>query len=60
MISIFVLASVITSILYSLLVFCGIILGMSYMLIYARKQLLAQGDVKLIINGDEDNPILVK
>ena len=60
MISIFVLASVITSILYSLLVFCGIILGMSYMLIYARKQLVAQGDVKLIINGDEDNSILVK
>ena len=56
----FVLASVTTSILYSLLVFCGIILGLSYMLIYARKQLVAQGDVKLIINGDEDNPVLVK
>src|SRR5690606_32091760 len=56
----FVLAGIGTSILFSLLVFCGIILGLSYLLIYARKQLVPQGDVKLIVNGDEANPILVK
>jgi Na+-transporting NADH:ubiquinone oxidoreductase subunit F len=30
------------------------------MLIYARKQLVPQGDVKIIVNGDEENPLLVQ
>lgn len=56
----FALTSVLTSITYALIVFCGIILALSAMLIYARKQLVAQGDVKIIVNGDEDNPVIVQ
>ena len=44
----------------SVIVFSAVILGLSYMLIYARKKLVPQGDVRIIINGDEDNPILAK
>lgn len=32
---------------------------LSLMLIYARKQLVPQGEVRLIVNGDADNPLLV-
>jgi Na+-transporting NADH:ubiquinone oxidoreductase subunit F len=49
-----------TTILWSLLVFCGVILLLSFMLIYARKKLVQQGNVKLIVNGDDENPILVE
>ena len=44
----------------AVIVFSVVILGLSYMLIYARKKLVPQGDVKIIINGDEENPILAK
>ena len=47
-------------VLMAVVVFTGIILGLSYMLIYARKKLVPQGEVKLIINGDEENPIMVQ
>ena len=46
-------------IIWALLVFTGVIMLLSMMLIYARKQLVPQGDVKLILNGDESNPIAV-
>ena len=46
-------------VIMAVIVFTGVILGLSYMLIYARKKLVPQGDVKIIINGDEENPILV-
>ncbi|MDF1698963.1 MAG: NADH:ubiquinone reductase (Na(+)-transporting) subunit F [Saprospiraceae bacterium] len=48
-----------TTIIWALLVFCGVILLLSMMLIYARKQLIPQGDVKIIVNGDEENPMIV-
>jgi len=48
------------TILFAILVFSAVILALSFMLIYARKQLVPQGDVKLIVNGDEENPLLVK
>jgi Na+-transporting NADH:ubiquinone oxidoreductase subunit F len=44
-------------VIMAVVVFTGIILGLSYMLIYARKKLVPQGDVKIIINGDDENPI---
>lgn len=44
----------------SILVFSLVILGLAFMLIYARKQLVPQGDVRIIINGDEEKPLLVK
>ncbi len=46
-------------ILLALLVFCGVILALSMMLIYARKQLVPQGEVSLFINGEKDNPVKV-
>lgn len=45
---------------WALLVFCGVIFFLSFMLIYARKQLVPQGDVKIVVNGDSDNPILTQ
>ena len=47
-------------IVYAVLVFCSVILALSFMLIYARKQLVPQGDVKIVINGDKEKPLLVK
>lgn len=46
-------------ILWALVVFCGVILLLSYMLIYARKQLVPQGAVNIIVNGDTENPLVV-
>ena len=47
-------------IVWALVVFTGVILALSMMLIYARKQLMPQGDVKIIVNGDEANPMVVQ
>lgn len=47
-------------IVFALLVFCGVILALSMMLIYARKKLVPQGDVKIVVNGDADNPLMVQ
>lgn len=47
-------------ILLAVIVFSVVILALALMLIVARKQLVAQGDVKIIINGDDENPLLVK
>jgi Na+-transporting NADH:ubiquinone oxidoreductase subunit F len=44
----------------SIIVFSVIILALSYMLIYARKKLVPQGEVKIIINGDEEHPIMAQ
>jgi len=49
----------ISIILGSMGVFTTVIVLLSFMLIYARKQLLPQGDVKIIVNGDEENPLVV-
>ena len=47
-------------VLWALVVFCGVILLLSYMLIYARKQLVPQGSVNVVVNGDTDNPLVVE
>lgn len=44
-------------ILLAVLVFTGVIMLLSFMLIFARKRLMPQGDVKITVNGDSDNPI---
>ena len=44
----------------ALLVFVSIILLLSVMLIAARKRLVPQGAVNIIVNGDKDNPIEVQ
>lgn len=47
-------------IVFGIVVFSGLILALSMMLIYARKQLVPQGDVNIIVNGDEEKPMVVK
>jgi Na+-transporting NADH:ubiquinone oxidoreductase subunit F len=47
-----------TPIVFAVAVFVVLLMGLSMMLIYARKKLLPQGDVKIIVNGDVDNPII--
>jgi len=49
-----------TTIMGAIGVFVIVILLLSFMLILARKQLLPQGDVKLVINGKKDDPVIVK
>jgi Na+-transporting NADH:ubiquinone oxidoreductase subunit F len=49
-----------TTIVFAVAVFSLVILALSFMLIFARKRLVPQGDVKIIVNGDEQNPMLVK
>ncbi|HRD06524.1 MAG: NADH:ubiquinone reductase (Na(+)-transporting) subunit F [Saprospiraceae bacterium] len=47
-------------VLWAIIAFSVILLILAFGLIYAQKKLVAQGDVKIIINGDESKPILVK
>lgn len=49
-----------TIILYSVIVFCAVILALSMLLIIARKKLVPQGDVTIIVNGDDSKPIVTK
>ena len=48
------------TILLAVAVFSAVILGLSFILLFANKRLVAQGDVKIIVNGDTENPLLVK
>ncbi|MEL6945334.1 MAG: 2Fe-2S iron-sulfur cluster-binding protein, partial [Bacteroidota bacterium] len=48
------------TLLLAVIVFMSVILLLALGLIYARKQLVPQGDVKIVVNGDEENPMLVK
>ncbi len=45
---------------FAIFVFVAIILALSFMLIAARKRLVPQGDVKIIVNGDTEKPLIVK
>ncbi len=47
-------------IIWAVVVFSLVILGLSFVLILARKRLVPQGDVQIVINGDEENPLKVK
>lgn len=49
-----------TVIIYSILVFSLVILALSFMLIAARRRLVPQGSVNIIINGDKENPLEVE
>ena len=44
----------------SILVFTAVILALSFMLIQARNKLVPQGDVKIVVNGDTENPLMVQ
>lgn len=56
----FLFLSSLQTILMATFVFTLVILVLSLMLIVARQKLVAQGDVKIIINGNEDSPLWVK
>lgn len=45
---------------YGAVAFTAIILLLTFGLIYAQTKLVPQGDVKIIVNGEEDKPIIVK
>lgn len=47
-------------IVYGAIAFTAVILLLTFGLLYAQKKLVAQGDVKIIINGEEDKPMYVK
>lgn len=47
-------------ILIAVLVFSAVIILLSFMLIWARKRLVPQGEVKIVVNGDEENPLMVQ
>ncbi len=44
----------------AVIVFSATIIALSFMLIYANKKLVPQGEVSLVINGDAANPMKVK
>ena len=48
------------SILLAVIVFSSVILALSFMLITARKRLVPQGEVKIIVNGDTENPMMAQ
>lgn len=41
-------------------IFSAVILTLSFMLIFANKRLVPQGDVSIIVNGESENPLRVK
>lgn len=45
---------------FAILVFSAVIVALAYMLLSARKKLVPQGDVEIIVNGDTENPLVVK
>ena len=47
-------------VLYGAVVFTAIILLLAVGLLVAQKKLVPQGDVKIIVNGDTENPIIVQ
>lgn len=48
------------TIIAAIILFTGVILLLSIMLIAARKKLVPQGAVNLIVNGDKENPLSVQ
>lgn len=48
------------TIIWAIVVFTAVIVALSFMLISARKKLVPQGEVKIVINGDTENPLMVQ
>ena len=48
------------TILLAVVIFSAVIVGLSYILLFANKKLVAQGDVQIVVNGDSENPLIVK
>ena len=45
---------------YSIIAFLLVILILTFGLLTAQKRLVPQGDVKIFVNGDKENPLIVK
>lgn len=41
------------------IMFMALISGLAYLLLFARKRLVAQGEVSIIVNGDTESPLMV-
>jgi Na+-transporting NADH:ubiquinone oxidoreductase subunit F len=48
------------TIVAAVILFTAVILLLSFMLIAARRRLVPQGEVKIVVNGDTENPIMVQ
>jgi Na+-transporting NADH:ubiquinone oxidoreductase subunit F len=49
-----------TTIIAAVVVFTIVVLALITMLLVARKRLVPQGEVKIIVNGDSENPLMVQ
>ncbi|MEL6803833.1 MAG: NADH:ubiquinone reductase (Na(+)-transporting) subunit F, partial [Bacteroidota bacterium] len=47
-------------VLWAIVIFSVIIALLVAMLLFARKRLIPQGEVKIVVNGDEENPLMVQ
>ena len=47
-------------IIYSIGVFAGVILLLTVSLLFVKNKLTPAGDVKIVINGDDQNPVVIK
>jgi Na+-transporting NADH:ubiquinone oxidoreductase subunit F len=47
-------------VVYGAIAFTVVILLLTFGLIYAQSKLVPQGDIKIIVNGDEERPIITK
>ena len=50
----------VTTLAFAWMVFVSVILLLSMMLIQARKKLVPQGNVSIVVNGDTENPLQVQ
>ncbi|OAV43080.1 NADH:ubiquinone reductase (Na(+)-transporting) subunit F [Lewinella sp. 4G2] len=48
------------TILWAVIIFSAVVLALTAILLYARKQLVPQGEVKIVVNGDSENPLMVQ
>ncbi|MCL4113852.1 UNVERIFIED_CONTAM: hypothetical protein GTU68_043602 [Idotea baltica] len=46
-------------VIWAIVIFSAVILALSAMLIYARSKLIPQGEVKVVINGNPENTLMV-
>ncbi len=49
----------IPSVLILIVIFTVLIVGLALLLLFARKKLVQQGEVSIIVNGDDANPLMV-
>ena len=48
------------TIVWAVVIFSAVVLALTAILLYARRQLVPQGEVKIVVNGDSENPLMVQ